>query len=85
MTAPTLTWVAGSFTKRGFSLALGGPIFQLLPRSHLTADAPHVLPKGLHRIRHYGLFARGSCADNIARARTARHIAPHLERCLTQL
>jgi hypothetical protein len=29
----------------------------------------HVLPKGLHRIRHYGLFAKGSCADNIARAR----------------
>ncbi|WFU61876.1 IS91 family transposase [Bradyrhizobium brasilense] len=29
----------------------------------------HVLPKGLHRIRHYGLLARGPCADNIARAR----------------
>jgi hypothetical protein len=29
----------------------------------------HVLPKGLHRIRHYGLFAKDSCADNIARAR----------------
>jgi hypothetical protein len=29
----------------------------------------HVLPKGLHRIRHYGLFAKGSCADNIARVR----------------
>ena len=29
----------------------------------------HVLPKGFHRIRHYGLFARASCADNIARAR----------------
>jgi hypothetical protein len=29
----------------------------------------HVLPKGLHRIRHYGLFAKGSGADNIARAR----------------
>jgi hypothetical protein len=28
-----------------------------------------VLPKGFHRIRHYGLFAKGSCADNIARAR----------------
>jgi hypothetical protein len=27
----------------------------------------HVLPKGLHRIRHYGLFAKGACADNIAR------------------
>jgi predicted Zn-ribbon and HTH transcriptional regulator len=29
----------------------------------------HVLPKGLHRIRHYGLFAKSSCADNIARVR----------------
>jgi hypothetical protein len=28
----------------------------------------HVLPKGFHRIRHYGLFAKGSRADNIARA-----------------
>jgi Putative transposase/Transposase zinc-binding domain len=29
----------------------------------------HVLPKGFHRIRHYGLFAKNACADNIARAR----------------
>ncbi len=29
----------------------------------------HILPKGLHRIRHYGLFAKAACADNIARAR----------------
>jgi len=29
----------------------------------------HVLPRGFHRIRHYGLLARPSCADNIARAR----------------
>ena len=29
----------------------------------------HVLPNGFHRIRHYGLFASGACADNIARAR----------------
>jgi hypothetical protein len=28
----------------------------------------HVLPKGLHRIRHYGLFANGNRAANIARA-----------------
>lgn len=28
----------------------------------------HVLPKGFHRIRHYGLLARSACADNIARA-----------------
>jgi hypothetical protein len=29
----------------------------------------HVLPRGFHRIRHYGLFAKSSCADHIARAR----------------
>jgi hypothetical protein len=29
----------------------------------------HVLPRGFHRIRHYGLFASGTRADNIARAR----------------
>ena len=29
----------------------------------------HVLPKGFHRIRHYGLFANGNRAANIARLR----------------
>jgi Putative transposase/Transposase zinc-binding domain len=29
----------------------------------------HVLPHGFHRIRHYGLFAKATCAGNIARAR----------------
>src|ERR1700716_2718064 len=29
----------------------------------------HVLPRGFHRIRHYGLLAKAVCADNIARAR----------------
>jgi len=29
----------------------------------------HVMPKGFHRIRHYGLLANGQRADNIARAR----------------
>src|SRR5208337_4793891 len=28
----------------------------------------HVLPSGFHRIRHYGLFANGGRAENIARA-----------------
>lgn len=35
----------------------------------------HVLPKGLHRIRHYGLFAKGACAGNIARARKLLAVA----------
>jgi hypothetical protein len=29
----------------------------------------HVLPKGLHRIRHYGPFASGVKAQNLARMR----------------
>lgn len=35
----------------------------------------HVLPKGVHRIRHYGLFAKGACDDNIARARELLAVA----------
>src|SRR5258706_8785811 len=33
------------------------------------ASLTPVLQKGLPPIRHYGLFAKSSCADNIARAR----------------
>lgn len=29
----------------------------------------HILPTGFHRIRHYGLFANGGRAENLARAR----------------
>ena len=29
----------------------------------------HVLPKGFHRIRHYGLLANGNRAANVAKAR----------------
>jgi hypothetical protein len=41
----------------------------------------HVLPGGFHRIRHYGLFANGGRADNIAQARhllnmPAAHVDP---------
>jgi hypothetical protein len=35
----------------------------------------HVLPKGFHRIRHYGLFANGARADTIARARQLLAVA----------
>jgi Putative transposase len=40
----------------------------------------HVLPKGVHRIRHYGLFANGNRAANIARARELLHApTPHTQ------
>jgi predicted Zn-ribbon and HTH transcriptional regulator len=35
----------------------------------------HVLPKGFHRIRHYGLFTKNAGADNIARARELLAVA----------
>ena len=38
----------------------------------------HVLPDGFHRIRHYGLFANGGRAQNIARARQLLNVpVPH--------
>ena len=42
----------------------------------------HVLPDGFHRIRHYGLFASGTRAENIARARELLAVAdsPRAER-----
>ncbi len=36
----------------------------------------HVLPKGFHRIRHYGLFANGNRAENIALARNLLAMPP---------
>ena len=39
------------------------------PPSSSAVFLIHVLPQGFHRIRHYGLLASGTRADNIARAR----------------
>ena len=36
----------------------------------------HVLPQGFHRIRHYGLFANGGRAENLARARELLQAPP---------
>ena len=36
----------------------------------------HVLPKGFHRIRHYGLLAGGVKADNLAKMRELLDVAP---------
>ena len=41
----------------------------LHPHEFIRRFLLHVLPKGFHRIRHYGLFASGHRAANIARAR----------------
>jgi hypothetical protein len=41
----------------------------LEPHEFIRRFLIHVLPKGQHRIRHYGLFANGNRAANIARIR----------------
>ncbi len=39
----------------------------------------HVLPRGFHRIRHYGLLASGGRRDNLTRARELLATPPPLE------
>jgi Putative transposase/Transposase zinc-binding domain len=41
----------------------------LTPHEFIRRFLMHVLPKGFHRIRHYGLFANATHAANIAQAR----------------
>jgi hypothetical protein len=41
----------------------------LAPHEFIRRFLIHVLPKGFHRIRHYGLFANGNRTETIARAR----------------
>jgi len=44
----------------------------------------HVLPRGFHRIRHYGLLAGSARKDCIAHARELLKVAPALEQAATQ-
>jgi hypothetical protein len=39
----------------------------------------HVLPKGLHRIRHYGFLANGTRAENIAKVRELLSVTPRMK------
>jgi hypothetical protein len=48
----------------------------LHPHEFIRRFLMHVLPKGFHRIRHYGLFANGNRADNILRARELLNVPP---------
>ena len=41
----------------------------LAPDEFIRRFLLHVLPKGFHRIRHYGLLASATCKKNSARAR----------------
>jgi hypothetical protein len=44
-------------------------VMRLAPGEFIRRFLIHVLPTGFHRIRHYGLFASGVRAHNVARAR----------------
>ena len=39
----------------------------------------HILPRGFHRIRHYGLIANAERKHNLARARELLHVVPDAE------
>jgi hypothetical protein len=41
----------------------------ITPHEFIRRFLMHVLPKGFHRIRHYGLFGNGNRVSNIAKAR----------------
>jgi hypothetical protein len=47
----------------------------LAPAEFIRRFLVHVLPKGFHRIRHYGLLANGNRAEAIATARTLLGVA----------
>src|SRR5262249_31394364 len=48
----------------------------LAPHEFIRRFLLHVLSKGFHRIRHYGLFANGERAANLARARELVGVPP---------
>jgi len=49
----------------------------LHPHEFIRRFLIHVLPKGLHRIRHYGLFANSNRADNLAKMRDLLGVPDH--------
>jgi hypothetical protein len=54
-------------------------IMTLDPHEFIRRFLLHVLPRGFHRIRHYGLLANGSRADNIAKTRALLAVLPAAE------
>jgi len=48
----------------------------LAPAEFIRRFLIHVLPRGFHRIRHYGLFANGNRVANIAKALELLAVAP---------
>jgi hypothetical protein len=48
----------------------------LQPAEFMRRFLLHVLPTGLHRIRHYGLLANGCRRANLALARELQQVVP---------
>jgi len=57
----------------------GWKTMRLHPHEFIRRFLKHVLPKGFHRIRHYGLFANANRAENIATARALLHMVPPVD------
>jgi len=51
-------------------------VMTLAPHEFIRRFLLHVLPRGLHRIRHYGLLASSARKASIARARELLGVAP---------
>ncbi len=51
----------------------------LAPEEFMRRFLLHVLPGGLHRIRHYGLLANGSRKSSLSLARDLLHAAPTVQ------
>ena len=70
----------GSIAFRWKDYRVDGPdrwkTMSLHPHEFVRRFLLHVLPKGFHRIRHYGLLANGNRTDNIARARELLAVTP---------
>jgi hypothetical protein len=70
----------GSVSFRWKDYRVDGPerwkTMTLHPHEFIRRFLVHVLPKGFHRIRHYGMFANGNRAEAIARARELLAVAP---------
>jgi hypothetical protein len=70
----------GGIAFRWKDYRLDGPdrwkTMNLHPHEFIRRFLMHVLPKGFHRIRHYGLFANTNRAADIARARELLGAAP---------
>jgi hypothetical protein len=54
-------------------------VMTLHPHEFMRRFLLHVLPRGFHRIRHYGLLASGARKASIARARELLAISPPVE------